>query len=404
MSGQPAIGRVLVAFDKFKGSLSAPAACDIARRVIARERPGWHVDVAPLTDGGDGFCRILTSAAGGQTYECQARGPLHDSAAATTVAAPIGVVALAGLPLRARELLDLDARAQKLALVEMASISGLALVPRDRIDVWRSSTYGTGELLAAAADLGVDAILLGVGGSATSDLGLGALDALGLELVSARGERLHPPVPELWPRAAAFSGVLRDGLPPLRIACDVDNPVFGPRGAAAVYGPQKGLRPEDLERFEREAKRVATLLVEHLGLGSDALRAPGSGAAGGIAFGLAAAAGARLVPGSALVSAWLQLEARLRAADWIVTGEGRYDASSASGKGPGALVAAARAAGRRCAVFAGSIALERAGATPSEPCELIAISDPALPLDRALAEAAQNLERSLVNWVRTLRD
>jgi glycerate kinase len=328
------------------------------------------------------------------------RGPLVERAGGSSVTAPIGVIELEVLPPRARELLALDAGARRLAVVEMASASGLALVPRERMDVWRSSSCGTGELLAAARALAVDAILLGVGGSATSDLGLGALDALGLEFTSTDGERLSPPVPELWPRLAQIAGSLQPGLPPLRIACDVESPVFGPRGAAAVYGPQKGLRPEDLERFEAQAVRVARLLVEHLGVGAELAQRPGAGAAGGIAFGLSAAMGARLVPGSALVAAWLGLEARLRDADWLVTGEGRYDESSESGKGPGALVAAARAARRPAVVFAGAVS---AGCQTSAEgsCEFIAISDPALSLDRALADTARNLGRSVERWLET---
>jgi glycerate kinase len=398
---------VLVAFDKFKGALAADAACEVARRIIERERPGWRVDAAPLTDGGDGFCRILTLAAGGELHEHEALGPLIDGAGGSRVTAPIGVVELAALPPRARELLELDASARRIAVIEMASVSGLALVSRERIDVWRSSSYGTGELLVAASGIGADAILLGVGGSATSDLGLGALDALGLVLTSAAGEVLSPPLPELWPRAVEVSGALLPGLPPLRIACDVESPVFGPRGAAAVYGPQKGLRPDDLERFEKEAQRIANLLCEHLGVSEELATEPGSGAAGGIAFGLAAAANARLVPGSALVGAWLGLDARLRAADWVLTGEGRYDESSAVGKGPGAVVAAARAEGRPCVVFAGSVARGASGAADppldgEASCELIAISDPSLPLERALADTAQNLARSVERWLRTL--
>jgi glycerate kinase len=406
VSDDSAPRRVLVALDKFKGALGAEAACEVVRGVIQRERPSWQVDVAPLTDGGDGFCRILTAAAGGALHERVARGPLDERAGDSSVTAPIGVLELDALPPRARELLALDAGARRLAVVEMASASGLALVPRERLDVWRSSSYGTGELLAAARALGVDAILLGVGGSATSDLGLGALDALGLEFTSAEGEPLSPPVPELWPRVAQISGSLLPGLPPLRIACDVESPVFGPRGAAAVFGPQKGLRREDLERFEARAKRVARLLLRHFGVSGELAQRPGSGAAGGIAFGLSAAMGARLVPGSPLVAAWLGLEERLRAADWLVTGEGRYDESSASGKGPGALVALARAERRSVVVFAGAVSV---GAPPPAEgegegsCELIAISDPAVPLDRALADTARNLACSVERWLARLR-
>ena len=312
------------------------------------------------------------------------------------------MVELEALPERARDLLALDAGARRLAVIEMAAVNGLALVPRERLDVWRASSYGTGELILAAKRLDVDAILLGVGGSATSDLGLGALAALGLELSSAEGEVQSPPLPVLWPRVLHIAGAIGAGLPPLRIACDVESPVLGPHGAAAVYGPQKGLVAEDLSRFEAEARRLAALLCKHLGVGAEQLTRPGAGAAGGIAFGLSAALGARLVSGSALVAAWLGLDERLRAADWVLTGEGRFDESSGSGKGPGAVVARARAAGRPCVVFAGSISPGLAAAAGDARCQLVAITEPGTPLERAMAETEQNLERSVEAWLRSL--
>lgn len=393
--------RVLVTFDKFKGALGARQACEIVRDVIQRERPGWRVDMAPLTDGGDGFCRILTDVVGGSFQSRWASGPRFEGGTPlSSVEASIGRVELASLPRRARDSLDLPAGARRLAIVELASVNGLALVPRDRADVWQSSTYGTGELLQAAAQLEVDAILLGVGGSATSDLGLGALGALGFEFLDAADRNVGIPVPALWGDVVRITGELAR-LPPLRIACDVASPVFGAFGAATVFGPQKGLSLADVPRLEAEGERLATLLCEHVGASADYLTRPGAGAAGGIAFGLAVAAGARLVPGSELVSAWLALEQRLRACDCVITGEGRFDESSWAGKGPGAVVVAARAAGRPCVVFAGSVA-SGITAAPSalEPaCELVAISDPAEPLERALLETELNLARSVRAWL-----
>jgi glycerate 2-kinase len=274
-------------------------------------------------------------------------------------------------------------------------------VPPGHRDVYRSSTRGTGELLLAARDLGADSILLGVGGSATSDLGLGALSALGWRFEAAAGALLAPPVPASWPELAR---VLRGApleLPPLRIACDVDNPVLGPRGAAAVYGPQKGLAAQAVGAFDAAAARVASIACAGLGVGRELLSVPGAGAAGGTAFGLLAGAGARLVPGSALVGAWLGLEARVAAADWVLTGEGRFDESSWAGKGPGALVRAAQRHGRRWAVFAGSIALGE-GARRGAELEggvLVAITARGEPVTRALPHTAESLARSVRAWL-----
>jgi len=391
---------VLVAFDKFKGALDAERACGVVAEVIQRERPAWSVDVAPLTDGGEGFCRIMTLAAGGVLETRHATAPLFDaSGEAAPVKAHVGLVELRSVPQAARALLGLSAGAERLALVDMASVNGLVLVPPAERDVYRSCTRGTGELLLAAGELGVDAILLGVGGSATSDLGLGALAALGWRFETAAGQVLLP-VPACWDRIErVVPGPPR--LPALRIACDVDNPLLGPRGAAAVYGPQKGLAPSAASGFDVAAERVARLVCAAVGAGPELTTSAGAGAAGGIAFGLNAAVGARLVPGSALVDAWLGLDARVRAADWVLTGEGRFDASSWAGKGPGALVRAAQRHGRRWAVFAGSVAIGRDARrrAATDGGQLVAITARGEPVARALPQTAENLARSVRAWL-----
>ncbi len=384
--------RALLAFDKFKDALSAPQACALAAGSLRARQPGWTLDSCPLTDGGEGFCEILTQALGGTFEAHTVTGPRGEP-----VVARLGFVPLALIPATARRLLDLpdsqlsalnsqlplDAR---VAVVEMAAASGLALLAPEARNPWLTSTTGTGELIRLAARPGVAAILLGLGGSATSDLGLGALAALGLNFVSATGELIDPPSPSRWPEIARLDGRLPADLPPLRIACDVANPLLGPNGAAAIYGPQKGLRPADLRRLDNEAARLALLLCTH-GAKPDALMdVPGAGAAGGISFGLMAAASAQLISGFDLVSAWLDLDSRLAAADLVLTGEGRFDASSLSGKGPGALAARAVALGKPVHVFAGAITT-----APVPGLALHAITPPGTPLPAALRAAATNL-------------
>ena len=384
--------RALLAFDKFKDALSAPQACALAAGSLRARQPDWTLDLCPLTDGGEGFCEILTQALGGTFEAHTVTGPRGEP-----VVARLGFVPLALIPPAARRLLDLpDAqlsalnsqlpRDARVAVVEMAAASGLALLAPEARDPWLTSTTGTGELIRLAARPGVAAILLGLGGSATSDLGLGALAALGLNFVSATGELIDPPIPSRWPEIARLDGRLPADLPPLRIACDVANPLLGPNGAAAIYGPQKGLRPADLRRLDNEAARLALLLCTH-GAKPDALMdVPGAGAAGGISFGLMAAASAQLISGFDLVSAWLDLDSRLAAADLVLTGEGRFDASSLSGKGPGALAARAAALGKPVHVFAGAIT-----AAPVPGLALHAITPPGTPLPAALRAAATNL-------------
>ena len=384
--------RALLAFDKFKDALSAPQACALAAGSLRARQPDWTLDLCPLTDGGEGFCEILTQALGGTFEAHTVTGPRGEP-----VVARLGFVPLALIPATARRLLDLPdsqlsalnsqlPRDARVAVVEMAAASGLALLAPEARDPWLTSTTGTGELIRLAARPGVAAILLGLGGSATSDLGLGALAALGLNFVSATGELIDPPIPSRWPEITRLDGRLPADLPPLRIACDVANPLLGPNGAAASYGPQKGLRPADLRRLDNEAARLALLLCTH-GAKPDALMdVPGAGAAGGISFGLMAAASAQLISGFDLVSAWLDLDSRLAAADLVLTGEGRFDASSLSGKGPGALAARAAALGKPVHVFAGAIT-----AAPVPGLALHAITPPGTPLPAALRAAATNL-------------
>ncbi len=383
--------RVLLAFDKFKDSLTAPAACDHAAAALRAAHPDWTLDLCPLTDGGEGFGDILGRAAGATLETHTVTGPRGEP-----VSAAIAYARFASIPAPARALLGLAFPEEKIppatiALVEMAAVSGLALLRDDQRDPWLTTTLGTGELIRLAAARGADAILLGVGGSATSDLGLGALAALGLRFETADGTALASPIPRHWPEISRIRGALTPPLPPVRIACDVSNPLLGPRGAAAVYGPQKGLKPADLARLDHESARLALLLCAHTGRPDSLMDAPGAGAAGGIAFGLMAATGAGLVPGADLVSAWLDVDRRLAAADLVLTGEGRFDDSSLSGKGPGALAARALALGKKVHVFAGRAAV----AAPPAGLALRSITPDGTPLERALREAPLNLAAAL---------
>jgi glycerate kinase len=382
--------RVLLAFDKFKDSLSASDACATAAAALRDKHRDWTLDLCPLADGGEGFSEILTNAAGGQLIGTSVTDPLGD-----LVQAQIGIVPYERIPAAARAQLPPPPERSRtkpaLAIIEMASASGLALLEADERDPWQTSTTGTGELIRTATELGVAAILLGVGGSATHDLGLGALAVLGLRFETARGETVFPPIPANRREIHRISGSITPPLPPIRIACDVTNPLLGPRGAAAVYGPQKGLRAADLTRLDHESGRLAMMLCAHCGQPEKLMEMPGAGAAGGIAFGFMTAARAQLLPGFDLVSSWLDLEARLVAADVVITGEGRFDDSSLSGKGPGAVAARALALGKSVHVFAGSAKTT----TAPEKLTLHSITPADMPLERALPEASLLLARAV---------
>ncbi|HLP01540.1 MAG TPA: glycerate kinase [Opitutaceae bacterium] len=383
--------RVLIAFDKLKDSLTAPAACAIAADALRAAHADWQLDLAPLADGGDGFASILTTAASGEMVPVRVVGPLGEPRTAS-----YGLVRWTQIPAPARERLALPPlrETDTVALVEMAAASGLALVPPAKRNPWRTTSYGTGQLLAAAATRGARAIVVGVGGSATHDLGLGALGALGLRFLDERGAAIFPPTTSAWEHIARLAGHVPAAFPPLRVACDVTNPLLGPTGAAAIYAPQKGLAPADLPALESATARMASSLAAHCGQPLSLASAPGAGAAGGIAFGLMTAARAQLVPGWSLVHDWLDLDRRLAAADLVITGEGRFDASSLSGKGPGALVAAAAAAGKRALVLAGSLGELPPAALPPL-ARAHAITPPDLPLATALTRTPELLATAL---------
>ena len=380
--------RVLVAFDKFKDSIPAPTACAVAADAIASARGGWELDECPLSDGGEGFADILTRSAEGTLRRVEATGPRGEP-----VAAAFGIVSVDRIPDAARAMLGPAAGRPEgsFAVVEMAAASGLALLAPDRRDLMRASSVGTGQLLLAAAATGARAILLGIGGSATHDLGLGALSALGIRYCGAGGEALDPLVPADWRFLREISGSIPSPFPPLLIACDVENPLLGRRGALAAYGAQKGLRPADAAALEAETARVAAKVCRYFGQPDELIGTPGAGAAGGIAFGLMAAANARLLPGFDLVSSWIDLDDRLSAADMVITGEGRFDETSLSGKGPGTVVRRALAQGKLVHVFAGEVALAR-----KIPGLLThAISPAGMPLREAIAEAPALLSEAV---------
>lgn len=382
--------RVLLAFDKFKDCLSAREACALAAATLQDRHPDWIIDSAPLSDGGEGFSEILTAAVAGTTQATTVTGPRQRPTRAS-----VGLITLDAVPAAARAYLPSapshSSKPPLIAIIDMASASGLALLPPADRDLWHTTSVGTGELIQHATTLGATAIVLGVGGSATHDLGLGALAALGLGFHSAAGRPIFPPAPSQWPEISRLSGQINATTPPILIACDVSNPLLGPRGAAATYGPQKGLRTTDLPRLDHASARLALLLCAHCDRPDTLMETPGAGAAGGIAFGLMTAAGAQLLPGFDFVSAWLNLEARLTAADLVITGEGRFDDSSLDGKGPGAVATRALALGKRVHVFAGSAT----AAQPPAHLSLHSISPAHLPLAEALQQAAQNLPRAL---------
>lgn len=370
--------KVVIAPDKFKGSLSAPEAARAMARGVAGACPTATLDLVPMADGGEGTVEALVAATGGTFREATVTGPLG-----AAVVARFGLLGDGAT-----------------AALEMASASGLVLVPHDRRDPLRASTRGTGELLLAALDLGASSIILGIGGSATNDGGAGLAQALGARLLDAQGEELPPGGAALarLDRIDASALDPRSARTSIRVACDVANPLCGPAGASAVYGPQKGATPEMVARLDAALAHYARVVARDLG--RDVAGLPGAGAAGGLGAGLVAFAGGVLTPGIDLVIAAVGLADRLRGADLCLTGEGALDASSAFGKTAVGVARLSRSLGVPCLALAGSIG-DGAEAVLDEGIDAYASIAPGPgPLDEAIAGAAARLGRAAEGFVR----
>lgn len=327
--------KIIVAFDKFKGTLTAPHACETVARVLAEKIPRAQIVQIPLADGGDGTAAILHAVCGGRWNEREVTGPLPGSRVRA------GYAELARPPV---------------CVVEMAAASGIALLAPGERDPLRATTRGTGELLAAALKTG-RTIWLAVGGSATVDAGTGAARALGWRFLDSHGNETGEGGGEL----ERIAQIVPPPLPldsRVEVLCDVTNPLCGPDGAAHCFGPQKGATPAMVERLERGMLNFAAVVRRDFGL--DLLTMPGGGAAGGLPAGARLFFNATSRPGIAAIMEATGLPEAIRDADWVLTGEGSFDAQSLSGKVVSGLLEAVRGTRAKIAVIAGRVGLEPA--------------------------------------------
>jgi len=325
--------RVLVAPQGFKGSLSPLAAAQAIAGGIRAAWPDAGVDLVPVADGGDGTVDALVLATGGRKIPVPAVDPLG-----RPIEAEIGVLG--------------DGQT---AVVEMARASGLARLKPEERNPLVTTTYGTGLLIRAALDAGFRRIIVGIGGSATNDGGAGMLQALGMRLLDRSGR----PIPPGGQGLLVLERIDASGLDPrlaeaeIIVASDVTNPLCGPQGAAAVYGPQKGATPEMVQLLDEALAHFAEVVRRDLG--RDVAGVPGAGAAGGLGAGLLLLPNVRIRPGADVVFEAVGLDARLAACDLVVTGEGAVDRSTAFGKTPARLAERARARGRPVVVLTGRL-------------------------------------------------
>ena len=328
--------RVLIVPDKFKGTLTAPQAATAIAQGWSETRPQDRLEILPMADGGDGFGEVLGALLQAERRTCE-------------------TVDAAGRPRTAEWWWQPETG---VAVLETAQVIGLALLPPGHYHPFQLDTFGIGEVLRAAEQAGARRLYLGIGGSATNDGGFGLARALGWTFRDASGAEL-----KLWTgldslaAAAPPANPLR--IPQLIIAVDVANPLLGFKGATGIYGPQKGLRADELPKAEGCLRRLADVLRTRTGLAAEL--EPGAGAAGGLGYGLKVFAGGVFQSGAAIFATLSRLEERIRQADLVVTAEGALDAQSLMGKGVGFVAGLAARAGRRCLCLAGTVSI-----TPQE--------------------------------------
>jgi glycerate kinase len=373
--------RIVIAPDSFKGSASALRVAQAMERGVRAVFPDAEVLKVPIADGGEGTVAALLDATGGSPRTTTVQGPLGDP-----VEAGWGLLG--------------DGRT---AVIEMAAASGLPLVPAVRRDPRRTSTYGTGQLVRAALDEGLRRLVLGIGGSATNDGGAGLARALGVRLLDGSGREL----PEGGAALARLARIDLAGLDPrlrdaeVLVACDVDNPLTGRRGASAVYGPQKGATPQVVAELDAALAHYAE--VATAATGRDVAARPGAGAAGGLGAGLLFFTPARLRPGVELVLEATGFDGLVAGAALVLTGEGRTDAQTAMGKAPVGVAAAARRHGVPVVCLSGGLG-DGADEVLAHGIDALASVVPGpMALDEAMARGEPLIEAAAARVCRLLR-
>jgi glycerate kinase len=323
--------KILVAPDKFKGSLSAREVAESIADGLRDVLPDAIIETIPVADGGEGTAEVIRDARGGERVTCEAHDALGQAI----------TIRYVWLPDR------------KLAVMEMSEAAGLARIGSTERDPFRAHTYGVGEMLLDATQRGAREIILGLGGSATNDGGFGMARALGFRFLSNSNTELTGPVSDLL-GLERISPPRDLRLPRVTGAVDVRNPLLGERGATRTFGPQKGAAPDQLEVLEEALARLADVIAQDLGC--DFREAAGAGAAGGLGFGLMSFCGATIRPGFDLVAEMVDLGAAVQRADVVITGEGSLDEQTLEGKAPAGVARLARAMGKRVYAIVGRAA------------------------------------------------
>lgn len=343
--------------------------------------PAAEIVEVPVADGGEGTVRALTTALGGELRTTTVTGPNGAPVDATWGFVP----------------------SMSTAVVELAEAAGIHLVPADRRNIWTAGTQGVGELLGHALEAGATTVIVGLGGSVTNDGGLGLLRALGVRALDSGGDEVTPDAAGMVRAIRLDTSGLDLGWRQARVvvAGDVTNPLCGPDGAAAVFGPQKGARPEDIGLLDDALGQWAQVLADHSGSDLAEVRdTPGAGAAGGTGAALLAILGARMESGADLLLDLVDFPEVCRGADFVLTGEGSVDVQTGHGKAPAMVAASAARQGVPTVAFAGKVAASASDLVPEVFRAVVQISDPAVPVDVSLARSAENLRINVAEYLR----
>jgi len=373
--------RIILAPDSYKGSLSAVGVADAMERGIKQVFPDAEIIKFPIADGGEGTVEALVTATCGRIVTTTVRGPLGDP-----VDANWGVFG--------------DGQT---AVIEMATASGLTLVPREKRDPRITSTYGTGQLIKAALDAGLRKIIIGIGGSATNDGGTGMARALGVRFLDANGNELA----EGGAALINLAEVDLSGLDPrlsevtIQVACDVNNPLCGEKGASAVYGPQKGATPEMVKELDQALLQYARIVEQ--AIGRSLSEQPGTGAAGGLGVGLLYFTKSSLLPGVKIVLDAVGFAEAVQTADLVFTGEGCTDAQTAHGKAPLGVAMLARNSGVPVICLSGGLGTGAEHVLEHGIDALLGIVSSPMPLEDCMLRAAELIETAAIRICRLLQ-
>lgn len=384
--------RIIIAPDKYKGSLSAIQVAEAMERGAKSADPGCETVLCPMADGGEGTVEVISRSAGAQLRMAKVRGPLPgQEVEASWAYMPSGpeVFGPEGFITGFLE------RGQPTAVIEMAQASGYELVDDKSRNPMITTTYGTGQLVREALDAGCLQVIVGIGGSGTVDGGTGMATALGFKFLDTEGREL--PLGGGWlGKIESIDGTGRDErlkITRFLVASDVDNPLTGQNGAARVFGPQKGATPEQVEELEAGLENLAHVLSVK---GMDVTSVPGAGAAGGLGAGLVAFCGASIVSGVELIAGIVGLPEKVRGSDLVLTGEGSYDSQTARGKTPAGVAKIAREAGVMVALLAGSVG------GPETEVPAFSVIDRPMTLEEAILRAPELVETCTDSLVRVI--